>query len=382
MNTETIDFAEHNAEVKHVWDAYNLGNPIRVPMTLGMGPRILLMNPKLNTEGITWEEFSNDPELMFQTWLKYKYYVHHNIPHDIEMGIPSQWDIYVEFVNIFEAAWFGCDIYYPEGQCTAAKPRYTGDRRNEIFDRGIPSPFDGFMARVREYYEYFVDRAKNIEFHNRPVYVYPPSPLNTHGPLTIAVDLRGSEIFTDMLIDEDYYHKLMSFITEAVIARILAWREYLGIDLRPQVGAWTDDAIQMISVDTFKTHVLPYHRRLIEALWGEGPHSLHLCGNVQRHLPMLIHELNVKTFDTGFPISFSTLREEVGDDVTIYGGVRVSTLLNGNPEDVQNEARDILMSGIMRGGKFIMKEANNLPPCVPIENISAMYSAVKEYGKY
>ncbi|MHB0998454.1 MAG: uroporphyrinogen decarboxylase family protein [Armatimonadota bacterium] len=131
-----------------------------------------------------------------------------------------------------------------------------------------------------------------------------------------------------------------------------------------------------------QVHVLPYHRRLVKALWGDGPHSLHLCGNVQRHLLTLIRELNVKTFDTGFPINFSTLRNEVGDDVTIYGGVRISTLLNGTPEDVRKEAHDILTSGIMRGGKFIMKEANNLPPCVPIENISAMYNAVREYGSY
>lgn len=353
-----------------------------MPMTLAMGPRIWIMNPALNTEGITWEDFSNDPELMFQTWLKYKYYLHHNIPHDIEMGVPSQWDIYVEFVNIFEAAWFGCDIHYPVGQCTAATPRYTGDRRNEIFDKGIPEPFGGIMARIREYYEYFIDRAKNYEFHGRPVSIYPPSPLNTHGPLTIAVDLRGSDIFSDMLADEDYYHRLMDFITEAVITRILAWRKYLGIDLRPQSGGWTDDAIQMISVETFKTHVLPYHRRLIEGLWGEGPHSLHLCGDVQRHLPTLVNELNVKTFDTGFPIDFHTLRDEVGDDVTIYGGVRVSTLLNGTPEDVIRETRNILASGIMRGCKFVIKEANNLPPNVPIENISAMYEAVKAYGVY
>jgi hypothetical protein len=36
----------------------------------------------------------------------------------------------------------------------------------------------------------------------------------------------------------------------------------------------------------------------------------------------------------------------------------------------------------MRGGRFILKEANNLPPTTPPENLAAMYRAVKEAGSY
>jgi ABC-type glycerol-3-phosphate transport system substrate-binding protein len=33
-------------------------------------------------------------------------------------------------------------------------------------------------------------------------------------------------------------------------------------------------------------------------------------------------------------------------------------------------------------GKFIMREANNLPPCVPLENLHAMYSATRQAGVF
>lgn len=84
------DFARHNEEVRRVWEAYEARRPIRVPVgRFTIGPRIWLMDPTLNTEGITWEKLTRDPEVMFQTLLKYKYYQVHHIVSDIEMGIPS-----------------------------------------------------------------------------------------------------------------------------------------------------------------------------------------------------------------------------------------------------------------------------------------------------
>lgn len=57
-------------------------------------------------------------------------------------------------------------------------------------------------------------------------------------------------------------------------------------------------------------------------------------------------------------------------------------LLRGSTDAVRAEVRRILGSGIMRGGKFVMKEANNMPPCTPEENIRAMYEATREFGQY
>lgn len=380
----TPDFSEHNEEVRRVWETYNSGKPVRVPFGyFTIGPRIWVQDPRLNTEGITWEAMSNDPELMFQTYLKYKYYLVHNIPHDIEMGIPAKtWEIGTEFVNVFEEGWLGCPVIYPEGQVTATLPRCTGAHKEEIFESGIPGPFDGFMARVKEYYEYFLDKARDYEFYGRPVSIYPPCPIAHGGPLTVAIGVRGHELLEDMLNDEDYFHRLMNFIVEATILRVRAWRQYLGMELRPKLGGFSDDAIQFLSARQYRDKVLPYHRRIAEALFDGGPLSMHLCGNVQRHLPVLVKEINVKTFDTGYPINFSTLRDEIGEDVEIYGGVPVTDLISRTPPEIYEIAKTILQSGILRGRRFVMKEANNMPPGTPLENIAAMYRAVKDFGVY
>jgi uroporphyrinogen-III decarboxylase len=149
---------------------------------------------------------------------------------------------------------------------------------------------------------------------------------------------------------------------------------------RPIKGSLADDAIQFLSVGMYREKVLPYHRQFLEALYGPGPHFMHLCGNVQRHLPTLVKELNFKSFETGYPINFTNLRGEIGEDVEIHGGIPVAELLTNSPAEVYQKTEMILRSGIRRGGKFIMREANNLPPCVPLENLRAMYSATRQVG--
>jgi uroporphyrinogen-III decarboxylase len=57
-------------------------------------------------------------------------------------------------------------------------------------------------------------------------------------------------------------------------------------------------------------------------------------------------------------------------------------LLDATPAAVYERARAILTSGVMQGGRFVLREANNLPPRVPVENLAAMYRACLDYGNY
>ena len=88
------------------------------------------------------------------------------------------------------------------------------------------------------------------------------------------------------------------------------------------------------------------------------------------------------SFDTGFPVDFGALRQVLGPAVEIMGGPTVMTLKEGDPEACAGEARRILESGVMKGGRFILREANNLPPCVPLANLEAVYQACRAYGGY
>ncbi len=69
-------------------------------------------------------------------------------------------------------------------------------------------------------------------------------------------------------------------------------------------------------------------------------------------------------------------------DVEIFGGVEGPTLLGGTPQQVYERAREILQSGITEGGRFVLRDANNLPPNVPWANLAAMYKAAFDFGVY
>jgi len=375
-----VDYTRHNEEARQVWEAYQAGRPIRPPMLLTSVQRIWVLDPSLNRQGITWKQYLNDPRCMFEVSLAHRYHVAHAIPQDVEMGIPAEsWNVALEFGNVVEEAWLGCEILYPEDQIATTRPRYAGESKEVVFERGLPNPFGGFMGKIRADYEEIRAMAEETEYYGRPVLLHPPIPTSTDGPLTVANGLRGMQLFEDMFSDEDYYHRLMDFVTTAIIARVLAWRAYLGQDPRPEQGGFADDAIQFLSVKTYREKVLPYHKRLFSALFGAGPHSIHLCGNVQRHFPLLVRELSIQSFDTGFPINFATMRDEVGPEVEIQGGLPVADLVAGPPASIAKKTRAILQSGIARGGRFILKEANDLPPCVPAANLQAMYAAAREF---
>ena len=68
--------------------------------------------------------------------------------------------------------------------------------------------------------------------------------------------------------------------------------------------------------------------------------------------------------------------------IRINGGVRVDDLMQKTPSEVSKETKRIMDEVMPYTDRFVMREANNLSPCTPVENIYAMYQTVREYGNY
>ena len=50
-----------NDEKEALWQAYRDRRPTRVPVTYGVNPRVVLLDPAWNTSGVTFEEYTRDP---------------------------------------------------------------------------------------------------------------------------------------------------------------------------------------------------------------------------------------------------------------------------------------------------------------------------------
>ena len=263
---------------------------------------------------------------------------------------------------------------YYDGQVPDTAPILTDERKRMLFDRGIPDPFkDGVMAKNLSFYERMRVRLNDFTFMGLPVAGVNPTGLGTDGPFTAAANLRGAtEICLDIYEDPDYVRELLGYITEATIVRIRAWRKMLGHDLKPMNWGIADDSIQLLSCEAYREFVFPCHKRLLSELAGPGPHGIHLCGDATRHFKTIRDELNVMTFDTGYPVDFAWLRRELGPDVQINGGPTVQFLARASPGEVRDEVKRILDTGVTEGGRFVLREAN----------VGAMYFAAKESGRY
>lgn len=380
-----IDFAAHNAEVKEVWRRFEAGDPIRVPMTLGLSSRFTVLSddPAKNPRRISYREYFLDPDVMFEQQLQHQWWIRHHLLYDAELGLPDVWTVNVDLQNSYEQLWYGCELRFIPGDVPDTPPCISDETKWRFIAQGPPEPFSGWMGRVWEYYEYFQEKARSYEFHGRPVRVGGLPGVGTAGPFTVACALRGpTALCLDMYEDARFYHDLMELIVTATIQRIYAFRERRGHPRASTAWGWADDSIQLLSLASYREFVLPYHRRLVDEFGREGPNSIHLCGDVQRLLPTIRDEFKVMAFDTGFPVDHGRLRRELGPGVRINGGPHIELLRTGSPEQVWAETRRILQSGVMEGGRFVLREGNNLAPGTPPENVAAMYQACKEFGRY
>ena len=380
---QPVDFSAHNAQVAAVWDAFYKGTPTRVPMILGLSSRFTMLSREANPEGVTYERYFNDPDVMFERQLVHHDWTRHHLVWDSELGIPDTWTVGVDFQNSYEQMWYGGPVRYIENDVPETPPFLTDENKWDFIEQGPPDPFSGVMGQAWEYYDYFQEKAKGREYRGRPVQVGGLPGAGTDGTFTIACALRGpTELCLDLYEEPEFYHALMDLIVEATINRIYAFRERLGQARESQVWGFADDSIQLLSPTTYRELVLPYHQRLFDEFGADGPNSIHLCGDATHHFRFLRDELKIMSFDTGFPVDHGWLREELGPDVTINGGPHVELLRSGTPEGIRSETKRILESGIMAGGKFILREGNNLAPGTPPESVAAMYAACKEFGRY
>ena len=381
-----FDITQHNLEQAELWKEFKAGRPTeRIPIILGTNTRYFMFNEAANPDGLDFQRYTENPDAMFDAQLQFQRWSKFNLLQDYELGLPEKWNVTPDFQNYREAAWFGCGVHYIAGQVPDTRPDFA-DAPERVMEKGLPDPFGGIMEQLRDYWEHFKARAAKETFHGRPIDASSPGfAIGTDGPMTVACNLFGPDFVCETMADDPgRLHKLLDFITEATIRRIKAWRAACGLpEFQEADFGFADDSVALISTPMYCEQVLPHHCRFCEALTGSStaPRGIHLCGDATRHFKTLVDELNIKSFDTGFPVDFGALRKKLGPEVRIQGGPNVDLLLRSTPKVVWDEVKRILGSGVLEGGRFLLREGNNLAPGTPLENTEAMYHAGRECGR-
>jgi hypothetical protein len=384
IRVSAVSIEEHNQEARAVWDAFHAGRPIRPPIVLGTATQFFIFNENLNpAEAVTFERYSLDAGVMLDFQLRAAAWRGQYIaPYcDDPAGIPEKFIVRVDLQNFDEAAYFGAPVEFIPNQVPDTLPILAGDQKNAFFYAGLPDPLrGGWYTNAHRLYDGMMEiLQKHPTYLDRPVQM-DPFGIWTSGPFTIAVALRGHELLTDLYEDPDYVRNLLDFITEGTIARICAHLEFFGMASPAPEMFFADDSIQLISSKMLREFLLPVYRKLKAGVTTADRVKVHLCGDASRHFKTLKDEIGCYEFETGFPIDFGTVRRQLGPEVTIHGGPNIMLLRDGTPDEVIKETRRILDSGVLEGGRFVLREGNNLAPHTPFENLEAMYQTARRVG--
>lgn len=196
--------------------------------------------------------------------------------------------------------------------------------------------------------------------------------------------LVGMEkLFMDMAMEEPYVDALMDkiahFHTEAG-KRLVS----LGADV-----IWCGDDLgsqqnPMISGDMFDRYFAPRITRMFAEFKKINPAvkvAWHSCGSILPFIPRFI-EAGLDILNPIQPLAAGMdpqwLKDTYGDQLSFFGGICVQELLpKGTPAEVKAEVRrriDILA----KGGGYLLAPAHNVQADTPLENIFAMFEAVRE----
>lgn len=164
------------------------------------------------------------------------------------------------------------------------------------------------------------------------------------GPITTAGLLRGEAFFAECITDPDRAHRLLDVCTETYILWRRASDEVTGA--RPRVAGICDDYAGMLGPHLWGEFVVPYYRRIFDALGPEGGH-IHTELVNRRHLP---HFRSLNLVGVNFAEdAFLEIRDVQEELPGVHFGWHIKTvpeMLQATPEDVARRYREIVAEGV------------------------------------
>ena len=196
-----------------------------------------------------------------------------------------------------------------------------------------------------------------------------------------TLESMGLDVFSLMMYDDpDFVHEVHGRFSEWS-ARVIRNLNDMDFDFFWAADDVAGNSGPFMSPKVFREFLLPHMKVAAEAI--RKPWIYHSDGNLFPVLPDLltlgmnaIHPIQPAAMDIG------KAKREYGDRVAIVGNIDLDyTLTRGEPEEVEEEVKErIRVAG--PGGGYIISSANSLADYCKIENVWAMASAVKRYGKY
>ncbi len=143
-----------------------------------------------------------------------------------------------------------------------------------------------------------------------------------------------------------------------------------------------------ISQDQYREFVLPYEKKIINAIRKKGKHAyIHTCGSIDDRLELML-ESNITGLECLDPppignVDLEEAFERIGNNVFIKGNIdSVNSLLYADDEKAENDVIKIIQIGKNKGKGFILSTACSVAPMVPTNRLMMLSRLIEEYGCY
>jgi uroporphyrinogen-III decarboxylase len=192
------------------------------------------------------------------------------------------------------------------------------------------------------------------------------------GPITTAGLLRGEQFFVDCVTDPDRAHRLLQISTEMFILWRQVSDEVTGAS--PTVAGICDDYAGMLGPHLWGEFVIPYYRRIFDALGPKGGH-IHTELVNRRHLPCFrdLNLVGVNFAEDEF-LEIQDVFDELPGIPFAWHIKTCAEMLQGTPESIAQRFREIVAAGITQVNCEITV---GTPP----ENIRAFLAMPGEYER-
>ena len=195
------------------------------------------------------------------------------------------------------------------------------------------------------------------------------------------------EWYVSTAIRRDYVYAIFERQCEIAIGNLDKLFKALGNDVQAAFTTGTDFGTQnglFISPNAYRDLYKPFHKIINDHIHNNSNWKvfIHSCGSVVKLLPDLVEA----GFDILNPVQCSAagmdakmLKSEFGDDLVFWGGGvdTQKTLPFGTAGEVYDEVSERI-SIFNNNGGFVFNAIHNIQANVPIENILAMFKAIKD----
>lgn len=193
-----------------------------------------------------------------------------------------------------------------------------------------------------------------------------------------------AELMMDPYINHEFYCRYMDKLTELSIEYSVALAKANGDAIGIQ-GNIANSAV--IGKKFFDEYILPYEKKLVEAIQQEGSFTIyHNCGKAEV-LQSSYLDIGLSAWETVAPYpqgdnDLEKAKKNVGQKLTLIGNLdQIRFLKTASETEVEEKVEQIVNIG-KPGGRYIFACSDFLEAETPLNNITAAVKAAKHYGNY